>query len=66
MLINVGDTAALADSINELIENEALADSIGAQGRDWVFTNFNMPDICAKNLKILDDLRRTRGADAAR
>ena len=62
MLIKPGDTAALAASINRLIEDEAFADSVGKQGQDWVFTNFNMPDICARNLKILDELRRGPGA----
>ena len=66
MLIKPGDTAALADSINKLIEHEELADGIGEAGREWVFANFNMPDICDKNLKILDELRRERAAGPAR
>jgi glycosyltransferase involved in cell wall biosynthesis len=60
ILIEPGDTAALSDSINRLLADETLADQMGSQGRDWVFANFNMPDICDENLELLEALAHNR------
>lgn len=60
LLVTPGDSAELAASINQLIEDPDLAADIGAAGRKWVYNNLDMPRICAANLDILKRLAGRR------
>lgn len=60
LLVRPGDHAALAASINRLIDDRSLAAKIGAAGRDWVFANFDMPKICEENLNVLKEISGKR------
>ncbi|KAA2257096.1 glycosyltransferase family 4 protein [Solihabitans fulvus] len=61
LLVRPGDHAALAASINRLIEDPTLASKVGEAGRNWVFDNFEMPEICEANLQVLKGLAGKSG-----
>lgn len=56
LLVRPGDTAELAASINQLLDDPELAADVGEAGRKWVHNNLDMPRICAANLDILKRL----------
>jgi len=60
LLVRPGDTAELAASINQLLDDPELASDIGEAGRKWVHNNLDMPRICAANLDILKRLAGER------
>ena len=62
LLVHTDDRVGLANAINRLIEDPALAKRIGDGGRDWVWGSFDMPKICQHNLDILTELAAGRKA----
>ncbi len=61
LLVPPGDPAALADAINALVRDQALAAAMGRRGRERAVAEFDWAGIAAQTLGLYQELTGARG-----